>query len=74
MEDRALGQLIAQALLPAVRLELLPKASVDIFVTVFEDDGPGGVVAAATVAAGAALAHAGVEMLALVTSCCAERS
>ncbi|KAH7103846.1 ribosomal protein S5 domain 2-like protein [Auriculariales sp. MPI-PUGE-AT-0066] len=70
-EDRSVASLVHQALLPAVRLELLPKSSLDVFVTVLEADGLAGVAAAASIAASAALAHAGVEMLGLVTSCAA---
>ncbi|KZV91047.1 ribosomal protein S5 domain 2-like protein [Exidia glandulosa HHB12029] len=70
-EDRSIANLVHQALLPAVRLELLPKSSLDVFVTVLEADGLAGCVAAASIAASAALAHAGVEMFGLVTSCAA---
>jgi len=63
-----LGAIVEQALLPAVRLELLPKASIDIHITVLDQDTSvlGGVALAVT-AASAALAEAGVEMLGLVT-------
>lgn len=66
-----MANLVHQALLPAVRLELLPKSSLDVFVTILEADGIAGCVAAASVAASAALTHAGMEMLGLVTSCTA---
>ncbi|EJD53014.1 ribosomal protein S5 domain 2-like protein [Auricularia subglabra TFB-10046 SS5] len=70
-EDRSIANLVQQALLPAVRLELLPKSSLDIFVTILEADGLAGAVAAASTAASAALAHAGIEMFGLVTACAA---
>lgn len=72
-EDRSIAVLVQQALTPAVRLELLPKSTIDIFVTVIESDGSEGCVAAASVAASAALADAGIEMLGLVTSCSSVR-
>lgn len=62
---------IHQALLPAVRLELLPKSTLDIFITIIENDGIEGCIASGAVAASAALADAGVEMLGLVVSCAA---
>ena len=57
--------------MPAVRLELLPKSTIDIFLTVIENDGIEGCIAAGSVAASAALAHAGIEMLGLVVACSA---
>ena len=67
-EDRSIATLVHQALLPGVRLELLPKSSLDVFVMILEADELAGVAAAASVAASTALAHAGVEMIGLVTS------
>ncbi len=64
---------IQQALVPAVRLELLPKSTIDIFITVIENDGIEGCIASGSVAASAALADAGIEMLGLVASCSAVR-
>jgi exosome complex component MTR3 len=55
----------------SVRLELLPKSTIDIFVTVIENDGIEGCIAAGTVAASTALADAGIEMIGLVMSCTA---
>lgn len=72
-EDRSVAVLIQQALTPSVRLELLPKSVIDIFVTVIENDGTEGCVAAASLAASTALADAGIEMLGLVTSCSSVR-
>ncbi|OBZ75145.1 Exosome complex component MTR3 [Grifola frondosa] len=70
-EDRSVAVLIQQALVPAVRLELLPKSSIDIFITIIENDGIEGCVASGSVAASTALADAGIEMLGLVMSCAA---
>lgn len=62
-----MSELVHAALLPALRLELLPKASIEVFVTVLEADAPEeGTVAAAVTAASTALAQAGIEMYGLV--------
>ncbi|KZT67742.1 ribosomal protein S5 domain 2-like protein [Daedalea quercina L-15889] len=70
-EDRSLAVQIQQSLLPAVRLELLPKSTIDIFLTIIENDGMEGCIASGSVAASAALADAGIEMLGLVIACSA---
>ncbi|KAM5531212.1 hypothetical protein V8D89_015130 [Ganoderma adspersum] len=70
-EDRSIAVQIQQALLSAVRLELLPKSTIDVFITIIENDGIEGCIASGSVAASAALADAGVEMLGLVASCSA---
>ncbi|GLB34924.1 putative ribosomal protein S5 domain 2-like protein [Lyophyllum shimeji] len=70
-EDRSLAVAIHQALLPAVQVELLPKSTIDIFLTIIEADGIEACVAAGTVAASTALADAGIEMIGLVMSCAA---
>lgn len=56
--------LLAQSLLPSLRLHLLPKSQLDVFLLVLESDGMEGVVSAGTTVAGAALAEVGggVEM------------
>ena len=72
-EDRSIAVQIQQALLSAVRLELLPKATIDVFITVIENDGIDGCIASGSVAASAALADAGIEMLGLVASCSSVR-
>jgi exosome complex component MTR3 len=54
-----------------VRLEALPKSSIDIFLTVLETDGMESCVAAGSIAATTALADAGIEILGLVASCSA---
>ena len=61
-------------MLSSVRLELLPKSTIDIFVTIIENDGIEGCIASGAVAASAALADAGIEMLGLVASCSAVRT
>jgi exosome complex component MTR3 len=48
---------------------LFPKSTIDVFISVLENDGIESCVAAATVAASAALANAGIEMFGLVTAC-----
>lgn len=58
-----------QALSPAVRLELLPKSALDIYINVLESDGTSSCLAAAIIASSVALADAGIEMLDLVTAC-----
>ncbi|KAJ7582672.1 3' exoribonuclease family, domain 1-domain-containing protein [Mycena floridula] len=68
-EDRSVAVAIHQALASSVRLELFPKSTIDVFITVIESDGIEGCVASGSVAASAALADAGVEMLGLVVSC-----
>ena len=70
-EDRSIAMQIHQALLSAVRLELFPKSTIDIFITVIENDGLEGCISAGTVAASTALADAGIEMLGLIASCSA---
>lgn len=70
-EDRSVSVLIHQSLVPAVRLELLPKSTIDIFLFVIENDGIEGCVSSGSVAASTALANAGIDMLGLVVSCSA---
>ena len=72
-EDRSVGLQIQQALVPAVRLELFPKSTIDVFITIIENDGLESCIASGVIAASAALAHAGIEMLGLVVSCSAVR-
>lgn len=57
--------------MPAVRLELLPKSTIDVFVNIIEADGIDACIAAGTAAVSTALADAGIEMIGLVTSCSA---
>jgi exosome complex component MTR3 len=71
VEDRTIGQLVHQSLLPAVQLHLFPKSSIDIFIEIIENDGLEGCVASASIAASAALVDAGIEMQGMVVACCA---
>jgi len=52
-------------------LEHFPKSTIDVFLTVLENDGLEGCVAAGSTVASAALADAGIEMFGLVVSCAA---
>ncbi|KAG6330091.1 hypothetical protein ID866_8998 [Astraeus odoratus] len=70
-EDRAIATAVHQAITSSVCLELFPKSTIDVFITIFENDGIEGCIASGSVAASAALADAGIEMLGLVASCCA---
>jgi exosome complex component MTR3 len=70
-EDRSISVSIHQALVSSVRLDLLPKSTIDIFVTIIENDGIDGCIAAASIAASTAMADAGIEMIGLVVSCAA---
>ena len=57
-----------QALLSAIRLDLLPKASIDVYVTILDlDTSVSGCIALAVTGASASLADAGIEMYGLVT-------
>ncbi|KAF7294919.1 hypothetical protein MIND_01030000 [Mycena indigotica] len=70
-EDRSLAVAIHQALASSVRLELLPKSTIDVFITIIECDGLESCVAAGSIAASTALADAGIELFGLVVSCAA---
>ncbi|KAF9306165.1 hypothetical protein BGZ74_007367 [Mortierella antarctica] len=70
-QEKNLSLIITQALTPAVRLDLLPKSAIDVYITVLESDGISSCLSAAITAASAALAHAGIEMLDLVAACSA---
>ncbi|PWN38989.1 hypothetical protein IE81DRAFT_326983 [Ceraceosorus guamensis] len=81
VEAAALSAALQSALLPSIRVELLPKATIDVHVTVIQSPaaaGGGGqrwddalCLPWASIAASAAIAHAGIEMWALVVGCCA---
>lgn len=74
VESPGSAALVKQALLPAIRLDLLPKASIDVYITVLDmDTSVSGCIALATTAASAALAEAGIEMYGLVTGSTAVR-
>ena len=70
-EDRSLSVAIQQALAASVRLELLPKSTVDVYIHILESDGIEACVASGSVAASVALADAGIELFGLVASCAA---
>lgn len=58
---------VQQALLPAIRLDLLPKSSIDVHIMVLDvDTSLLGCCALGVTAASAAIAEAGVQMLGLV--------
>jgi exosome complex component MTR3 len=63
-EEEELGLVVAEALASTVCLHRYPKACIEVFITVLEDDGA--VLAAALTAAGLALADAGIHMFDLV--------
>ncbi|WFC98895.1 3'-5'-exoribonuclease [Malassezia yamatoensis] len=68
VESPSAAALVEQALLPAIRLDLLPKASIDVYVTILDlDTSVSGCIALAVTAASASLADAGIEMYGLVT-------
>jgi exosome complex component MTR3 len=48
---------------------LFPKSTIDVFITILEADGDAACIASGSVAASAALADAGIEMLGLVAAC-----
>lgn len=66
-EENEFSSFVVQALEPAVCLEKFPKAQVDIFITVLENDG--NALSAGIICASLALAEAGIEMYDLVSSC-----
>ncbi|KAG0344584.1 hypothetical protein BG004_004345 [Podila humilis] len=70
-QEKNLSLIITQALTPAVRLDMLPKSAIDVYITVLESDGLSSCLSAAITAASVALAHAGIEMLDLVAACSA---
>ncbi|TKY88875.1 hypothetical protein EX895_002116 [Sporisorium graminicola] len=66
-ESAHLSSVLHQALLPSLRLDLLPKASLDIHIMVLQTDGlEECCIAAACIAASTALASAGIEMYGIV--------
>ncbi|XP_029207157.1 exosome complex component MTR3-like isoform X1 [Acropora muricata] len=66
-EEKEFSSFIVQALEPALCLDKFPKAQVDIFITVIENDG--NALSAGVLCASVALGEAGVEMYDLVSSC-----
>ncbi|KAJ1912005.1 3'-5'-exoribonuclease [Mycoemilia scoparia] len=67
-DEKEIAMAISQALCPSIRLELYPKSSIDMFITVIESDGRNSTIAAAINCASAALANAGIEMYDMVIS------
>ncbi|XP_064597592.1 exosome complex component MTR3-like [Liolophura sinensis] len=71
-EEKDLSVLLLEALEPAVCLHKFPKAQLNIYLTVLENDGS--VLPAAIMCASVAIADAGIEMYDLVTACSARIS
>lgn len=67
--EKEYSQTLRQSLSPAIRLDLLPKSTIDVFVQVLESDGSAACLAAAITCASMALANAGVEMFDVVAGC-----
>ena len=65
--EREVSKQLQQALLPAIRLALYPKSTIDVFCLVLEDGG--GALAACVNCASIALVDAAVEMLDTVAAC-----
>ncbi|KAI9223857.1 mRNA transport regulator 3 [Blastocladiella britannica] len=65
--EKEYSKLIHSALMPAIRLESFPKASMDVHIMVMEEDGVHAAIAAGISAASLALADAGIELYDLVT-------
>ena len=62
---------MSEALAPSIRLDLLPKSNIDVYISVLENDGTASCLAAAITCASVAVADAGIEMLDLVAACSA---
>ncbi|KAJ3057009.1 hypothetical protein HK097_001493 [Rhizophlyctis rosea] len=60
--ERECSLIVYQALAPAVRLDLIPKSTVDVYIQILESDGNAACLAAAITCAAMALADAGIEM------------
>ncbi|RIA92922.1 ribosomal protein S5 domain 2-type protein [Glomus cerebriforme] len=70
-QEKELSQLVYEALAPSIRLDLLPKSTIDIYISVLENDGMASCFAAAITCASVAVADAGIEMLDQVAACSA---
>lgn len=68
-QEREFTTILQQCLAPAIRLELFPKSTIDVFVNVVQNDGTMACLAAAVTCASMALADAGIEMFDLVAGC-----
>lgn len=63
LDSETLSSLVHTSLLPCIRLSLLPKSSLDIYISILQADGPlEGIATWATTAASLSLALAGVEL------------
>ncbi|KAG9288643.1 hypothetical protein G9A89_006744 [Geosiphon pyriformis] len=70
-QAKEFSQLLFEALAPSIRLDLLPKATIDVYVSVLQNDGTASCLAAAITCASMALTDAGIEMLDQVAACSA---
>ncbi|KAI8072378.1 ribosomal protein S5 domain 2-type protein [Gongronella butleri] len=70
-QEKEFSSNLVQALTPAVRVDLIPKSAVDIYINVLESDGDNACLAAAIIVASIALTDAGIEMYDQVTACSA---
>ncbi|KAI8808475.1 ribosomal protein S5 domain 2-type protein [Cladochytrium replicatum] len=62
-QEKEFSTILQQSLAPAVRLDLIPKSTIDVFVQVLENDGTMACLSAAVSCASLALADAGIEMI-----------
>lgn len=70
LESSHLSSLIHSALLPSIRLNLLPKASLDLYLTIFEcDTSSQGIVPLGLTVSSLALATAGIDLWGLSVGC-----
>ncbi|CAG8475683.1 6168_t:CDS:2 [Funneliformis mosseae] len=70
-QEKELSHLVFEALAPSIRLDLLPKSTIDVFISVLENDGTASCLAAAITCASVAVADAGIEMSDQVAACSA---
>ncbi|KAJ1805666.1 3'-5'-exoribonuclease, partial [Coemansia sp. RSA 2599] len=68
-DEKEIGLMLEQAISPAIRLDVYPKASIDAFVTVIESDGKAATISAAINCISAALVDAGIEIYDSVAAC-----
>ncbi|KAJ1851667.1 3'-5'-exoribonuclease [Coemansia sp. RSA 2703] len=68
-DEKEIALMLEQAVSPAIRLEVYPKANVDAFVTVIESDGKAATISAAINCISAALVDAGIELYDSVAAC-----
>lgn len=66
--EKEMSQMMEQALSPAICLARYPKSTIEVFVTVIENDGTMSCLAGAITAASVALVNAGIEMVDIVTA------